>query len=419
MSKPWSTSRFLRFSLLWLFLSALWTALLSIVLPAMADNFSASGLGWGRGSLLAVFSAVGALVSAGTQVVVGWWSDHDASPWRRWRYLLMGFPLTLLPLLLLSFSGSPLEVLGALVLLQLLANAGTGPYQALIPDEVPAERHGVASTWMGVLEKSGQILGPILCVALLGEKLQGLLELSFVLYGGLLVGLAALWSALPVGASSVSFERQPPSLLEGLKRTLGSDPRFRLVLQSRLVINVGFYLVVYFLLFFVQYSLGHKDPAAVTGQMLGCMVCGGIVGGLLIGPRADKGRKLPLIYLTCAITGVGMAGFVAMPASSTGLAYVFAGVAGFGFGGFSVVDWSLACNLAPRASSALSMGVWNLAAVLPQVIAPGLFGPLSDTMAQQWGAGTSYRIVMLFVILFLALGCLRLSGLSEDSPKES
>jgi MFS family permease len=412
----WNAWRFFRFSLLWLSLSALWTALLSIVLPAMADIFAQTPQSWGRGTLLAVFSGVGATVSALTQVLVGWRSDHDLSVWRRWRYLLVGFPLMAFPLFLLAKSTTPLQVVGSLVLLQVAANMATGPYQALIPDEVPPHKHGLASTWMGLFQHAGQVLGPVLAAVLLGTQLSGLLQLEAVLYAGLLLGLAALWSALPPGQQVVQASVGRPGLKEGLRRALGGDPNFRLVLQSRLIINIGFYLVVNFLLFYVQYSLGYANPAQVTMAMLSCMVVGGLVGGLAIGPRADRGRKLPLIYLTCGVTALGMSGFVALPAGSMVAGCVFAGVAGFGFGGFSVVDWSLACNLAPKASSALSMGIWNLAAVVPQVIAPGLFGPASDLVASTWGAEAAYRLVMASVIVFLGAGSFRLRNLRESAP---
>jgi Na+/melibiose symporter-like transporter len=412
----WNAWRFFRFSLLWLSISALWTALLSIVLPAMADNFAAGDQGWGRGALLAMFSGVGATVSAFTQVLVGWHSDHDRSIWRRWRYMLLGFPLTAIPLLLLARSDTPAEVVVSLVMLQVFANMATGPYQALIPDEVPAEKHGLASTWMGLFQHGGQILGPILAALLLGSQLGGLLRLESVLYAGLLVGLAALWWALPPNQQSAQASVARSGLKEGLQRALGGDSNFRLVLQSRLIINIGFYLVVNFLLFYVQYSLGFGAPAQVTMIMLTCMVVGGLVGGLVVGPRADRGRKLPLIYLTCTTTALGMLGFVAIPAGSIVPACAFAVLAGFGFGGFSVVDWSLACNLAPKSSSALSMGIWNLAAVVPQVIAPGVFGPVSDLLASSSSPQIAYRAVMACVIVFLALGSFRLRNLRETAP---
>ena len=392
---------------------------MSIVLPAMADNFSQPGSVYesGRGALLALFSGIGALVSALTQVLVGYRSDRERTPWRRWRYMLLGFPLIALPLGLLAGAVSPWEVVASLVLLQFFANMGTGPYQALIPDEVPSERHGLASTWMGLFQHAGQILGPLLAAIFLGASLAGLFELEVVLFAGVMLGLGALWSALPVGAQRQLPAASSMSLRNGLREALGSNLEFRRVLQSRLIINVGFYLVVNFLLFYVQYSLGFSNSAHVTTILLTCMVGGGLAGGLVIGPKADRGRKLPLIYLTCGVTAFGMIGFVATPAQSLLPACVFAVLAGFGFGGFSVVDWSLACNLAPRASSALSMGIWNLAAVIPQVIAPGLFGPLSDHFASSWGEAAAYRLVLAFVIVFLGLGSFSLRNLKE--PKLS
>lgn len=414
----WNAWRFFRFSLLWLSISALWTALLSIVLPEMADQFAARpGSPWGRGGLLAMFAGLGAAVSALTQIYVGWRSDRDRSAWRRWRYLLWGFPLTAIPLALLAGAGEPGEVVVSLVLLQLAANVATGPYQALIPDEVPPSRHGLASTWMGMFQHGGQVLGPILAGLLLGQGLAGLGKLEAILYAGLLLGLGALWSALPPRQRAVPEAGEPGvSLAQGVRLALGQDPNFRLVLQSRLIINIGFYLVVSFLLFYVQYSLGYAEGADMTTRLLVCMVLGGLAGGIAIGPWADRGRKLPLIYCTCAVTALGMLGFTLLPPGSVLPAYAFALLAGFGFGGFSVVDWSLACNLAPRASSALSMGIWNLAAVLPQVIAPGVFGPVSDLVSAALGPHLAYRLVMASVIVFLALGSFRLRKLSETLP---
>lgn len=414
----WNAWRFFRFSLLWLAIYALWTSLLSIVLPNMADQLARqSGGEWGRGSLLALFAGVGACVSAVTQVVVGWRSDRDLSIWRRWRYLLIGFPSTALPLYLLARSTTPGEVVLSLVLLQLAANLATGPYQALVPDEVPPERHGVASTWMGVFQNVGQILGPILAGVLLAK---GLLQLEIALYAGLMIGLLALWSALPAGRQTAQASVAAPGFLAGVRRALGGDANFRLVLQSRLIINVGFYLVVNFLLFYVQYSLNFEDVAKTTTILLSCMVVGGLVGGLVVGPQADRRSKRGLIYLTCGTTAVGMAGFAAAPAQALVPACLFAVLAGFGFGGFSVVDWSLACNLAPRASSALSMGIWNLAAVVPQVIATGIFGPASDALASTLGPAPAYRLVFASVIVFLALGSFRLRNLRErDSSNQA
>jgi hypothetical protein len=47
-------------------------------------------------------------------------------------------------------------------------------------------------------------------------------------------------------------------------------------------------------------------------------------------------------------------------------------LAGTGWGIFLVADWAIACRVLPPAAMAAAMGVWNLAVVLPQIIAPAL-----------------------------------------------
>jgi hypothetical protein len=46
--------------------------------------------------------------------------------------------------------------------------------------------------------------------------------------------------------------------------------------------------------------------------------------------------------------------------------------AGIGWGVFLVADWAIACRVLPPAAMASAMGVWNLAIVLPQIVAPAL-----------------------------------------------
>ena len=46
--------------------------------------------------------------------------------------------------------------------------------------------------------------------------------------------------------------------------------------------------------------------------------------------------------------------------------------AGIGWGFFLVADWALACRLLPPGAMATAMGIWNLAIVVPQVLAPAI-----------------------------------------------
>jgi hypothetical protein len=43
-----------------------------------------------------------------------------------------------------------------------------------------------------------------------------------------------------------------------------------------------------------------------------------------------------------------------------------------GWGVFLVADWAIACRILPQGALATTMGVWNLAVILPQIIAPAV-----------------------------------------------
>jgi MFS family permease len=47
-------------------------------------------------------------------------------------------------------------------------------------------------------------------------------------------------------------------------------------------------------------------------------------------------------------------------------------LAGLGWGVFLVADWAIACRVLPQNAMAAGMGIWNLAIVIPQIVAPAL-----------------------------------------------
>ena len=75
------------------------------------------------------------------------------------------------------------------------------------------------------------------------------------------------------------------------------------------------------------------------------------------------------------VANVGGAGFIFALAVFIGShslagAVVATLVAGLGWGVFLVADWAIACRVLPAGAMAAAMGVWNLAVVGPQIVAP-------------------------------------------------
>ncbi len=72
----------------------------------------------------------------------------------------------------------------------------------------------------------------------------------------------------------------------------------------------------------------------------------------------------------------------------------------------------------PEEGKGRYMGVWNLTSVLAQMV-PLVLGPATDYVAGIWGAGASYRCVMVVVVLFLVSGTALLRPLPVDEPVDT
>ena len=80
------------------------------------------------------------------------------------------------------------------------------------------------------------------------------------------------------------------------------------------------------------------------------------------------------------------------------------------WGAFFTADWAIAYAVLPRGAMAAAMGVWNLAAAIPQIIAPAITAPLVAYVdARQAGAGP--RSALLLAAFEFVLGASLLAGL--------
>ncbi|MEW6278223.1 MAG: MFS transporter [Candidatus Eremiobacterota bacterium] len=403
----WTLGRYLSLSLFWLGVSLHWTALLSIVLQFQVDRFAPEA---SRGTYLALLAGAGAAVSAMVQISVGYLSDRTRSRWGRRRpYLVAGVLLNVGALLAMGAAGSYGQVLAAFLAIQLVFNVANGPYQALLPDLVPVRLHGTASMWMGIFQHLGQALGPLLADRLIHSE-GGPMRLM-ALIAAVLVSLMAVTVLAVREPSTRDLPPQPVRLGEVFAIPLKPYPDFVRLLLSRMVINLGVYTALDFLYFYVRYTLGNTDPGA-TGWLLVSMLVGGFVGGIPVGPLADRWSKVRLIYGCNAVTA--LAAVLFLLAGDYAQALVAGCVLGMGYGAFAVVDWALACSLMPPGGSARYMGVWNLTAVLPQILAPAVAGPLADLLQRELGSGAAFRYPMAFVLVYLAAGTWLLSGIRSE-----
>ena len=171
-----TTRDYLAISIFYLAVSFFWGAMLSVVLQARvqtmveanyveaikAGTMSPQQLEAAVAQKLSWLLSMGALVATVSQVLFGALSDrsrHRAG--RRKPFLIAGVLGTNVGLLLFPFAHTYAQLFAVFLLLQLMLNLATGPYQALVPDLIPAQYHGRAAAYMGLFALIGRTGGMV------------------------------------------------------------------------------------------------------------------------------------------------------------------------------------------------------------------------------------------------------------------
>ncbi|HTJ25719.1 MAG TPA: MFS transporter [Candidatus Limnocylindria bacterium] len=385
-----------RLGFFWFGIQAVWTAILGVVLQERATALSAHPVG-----AYAALAAVGAGCAAVVQVVAGLLSDrHRARTGSRRLFYRLGVALAVPAIVALPIVPSLGWLWAATLLLQLGMNVGGGPYQAIVADYVEPERIGRASSCMSVHQFLGSVVGLLLTTLLHGPFLGCALAACLV----------AGWRLTDTHVASLPRSREAAAPLR-------LDAAARTVLASRALINVGFYTLFGFLFFFVRESLGVADARTTTGVLFLAFTIAGVAGAALAGAPADRLDKRVVVSVACAAIAIAVGAFAAAPSVAVALACAVG--AGAAWGAFFTADWAIAYAVLPRAAMASAMGVWNLAAAIPQVVAPAITAPLVNALDTR-SAGLGPRIALLCVIVEFALGTAWLwrLRLSASAPAE-
>ena len=346
-----------RLALFWLGIQAVWGALLGISLQSRTIELAPGDalIAYGR------LATAGAIVAAIVQVVVGFYSDaRRRRGSRRVEFYVIGAVGGAAALWFFYGAHSLLALTIAYVAVQAALNLAIGPYQAIIPDFVERDRTGIASSWMAAFQGAGNAIGALAASFIANARWLGA-ALSALLLATCLVTSSQV-RRLTLRVSADGAEKRPPV-----------TRAFVDLFVSRALIYVGFYTLLGYLLFYVNGVLGAAtlaDGRRETGILIVSFTLVGAAGAALAARPSDRMDKR-------LVATAGAAGFIVALALFIGshnlaAAIVATLVAGLGWGVFLVADWAIACRLLPMNAMAAAMGIWNLAIVLPQIIAPAL-----------------------------------------------
>jgi MFS family permease len=388
-----------RIAALWFGVQAVWSAVLGVFLQsrvsALAPHSALATYGW--------IAASGAIVAATVQVGVGFWSDRRLSVrGHRRDFYLAGVVVACVALVGFFAAPSVLTLLAAFLALEVGVNVASGPYQAAIPDAIAPEATGRASAWMSTSSFAGSVTGLIVAATLDGALAAAALLVA--LTGGTAITLAHLRGLPPVSARPAPFR---------LTRDVA------MLLLSRGAINVGFYTLFGFLFFFVRESLHATDVRATTGVLFLVFTIAGVGGAALAGRAADRYDKRAVVGVSAAVIAVAVIVFAA--AANDAIAYAAAAASGAAWGAFFTADWAIAFALLPRGAMAAAMGVWNLAAAIPQIVAPAVTAPLVSALDART-AGLGPRVALALVALEFVTGaalvwCIPRASLDPDATR--
>ncbi len=352
---PATTASPLRLALFWLGVQAVWGALLGISLQSRSIELAPGHalLAYGR------LATAGALMAAITQVVIGFWSDaRRRSGSRRLEFYAIGAVVGCVALALFYSANSLWSLTLALVILQGAFNVAIGPYQAIIPDFVESARTGVASSWMAALQGAGNAIGA--------------LAASFISNGRMLAGVLSAM-VLATCATTVTHVGGLP-LREAVPSRLQAGNRaFVDLFISRALVYVGFYTLLGYLLFYVgsTFNTGAgPEVRRTTGILIVAFTIVGALGAAIAARPSDRIDKRLVATLGGAAFVIALGLFIG--SHSFGAIVAATIVAGIGWGVFLVADWAIACRVLPGSAMAAAMGIWNLAVVGPQIVAPAL-----------------------------------------------
>lgn len=406
-TKPFTLRDQFYVSCLWLAYNVQWGALLAVVLPNQIEAI----VGADRKEFFnGIVGPLGALVALLVTPIAGALSDRSRHPMGRRRpYLIVGTLINVVFLAWMATFGTGDNIwlfAVAYMGIQFGCNWLGGPYAGLIPDVVPPALVGRASGWQGLMTALGTIVGAVAAgqLLLLGKNYIPVYALAIVVF---LVMLALTVR----GVKERALEGiAPPFELGEFVRSFWIDPKehrdFYWVLITRMFVTMGVYSVFTFFQYFLADVIKTPDPTTQTSYLIAIIISMGIPTSIIAGSLSDKHGRKPLVYLSGGIMAVASAIFIGVAFNpSLGFCFAVAALFGIGNGAYTAVDWALAVDVLPSGEDAAKdMGIWHIAMVLPQILAPFVTGTVLTLFKVQGMLLTGYTVVFVMTAIWFVLG---------------
>lgn len=317
----------------------------------------------------------------------GWISDRTKSRFGKRRvFMIFGaIPLALATALLwfvpaVDRIGAFIWIAATFVLFDTVWTLSNVPYYALTSELTDDyDERSSLTTYRMVMAVPAYLVGAALTPAIVG--LFALQQTGYAFIGiayGILAGSALLISAWGIRErKGLAVSIPEPSPFKSLAVALKNKPFVRLC-ATYFVINVSFAFIKVLMVYYIEYQLLMRaETSLVMGLMLICVTLA-LPFWQWVGRKMDKG---PAYALGMLVGGAAVILTFFLPHQSTGLIYLIAGLAGFGFAAQWIFPWAMVADVADydRAAtgqqrSGMYYGVWGLATKISEALALAAVG---------------------------------------------
>ncbi|MWB98980.1 MFS transporter [Agromyces seonyuensis] len=350
----------------------LWGAIPGVLLPLQVAGIDEAN----KVANLALVTTIGAFAAMIAQPVAGAVSDRTRSRFgRRAPWMVAGALIGGLALVGMSLANGLAQIAIAWTMVQIAFNFVQGPLSAVLPDRVPSRARGTFAAVAGAAMMIGAIGGQSV-----GAAFAEAIGTGYVLLAGIAVIAVVLFVVFAPDASSKNADL-PAFRLGDFLSTFWVNPvkhpDFFWAFTGRLLLYTGYFSVTGYNLYLLSDYVGLGDDAVGFVPVLGLVGLVGMLPMIIVsGPISDRlGRRKVFVFISSVVVGLALVIPWVLP-TTTGM-ILMSLIAGIGFGAFQSVDQALMTEVLPSADSyAKDLGVVNIAATLPQTLAPAVGGAI-------------------------------------------
>lgn len=397
--KPLSKAMLTRFGAGFLIFGILWMSGLGIVSAVLLPEHYKSIEGIQPEALLGIVNAATAIASLVANLMFGNFSDRSRSRFgRRTPWILFGAVLGGVTLFLTGTTSNPVLLTIFYCGSMFGLNCMIAPLVAILSDRIPSAVRGTMSAFYGAGATVGAPIGTLIGAYFISNLIPGFAVAGVLMFLGGLVAIliipreeAADYLPKEGGAKEILASFRPP------KFSTAHD--FYKAFVGRFCMLVSYQMITAYQLYIVQNYVGQstKESAATISVISLITMVVSLLGSICAGPFSDfiGRRKLPVI-----IASVCFAVGIAMPwifPTTTGM-YLYAAIAGLGYGVYSSVDQALLVDVLPdKAQAGKDLGILNLATTLGQMCGPIIMSSIV--------LAAGYVFAFPVAIILALLGC--------------